>query len=212
MPYIDSIEYVKLNQSCDCESAESCTCDTSCGCCPLGTVEVKDADGCTVGCMTPSDAAQYYLDTIDVPEGYIKTFDSEGVYIGLLTVDQYADYQNNLNPNTNTFNIFEPVGATGSPDIVSVAGGTASDPTLLSSFALKADRIAVSEDITIEIISGDSVTFTGGVTTITMPSTQSTLVTSLVHSVGLPGPSTSFTLRWTSGVLVKTQVITLALA
>ena len=91
MPYADQNDYNRY-QSCDCENKDNCNCNDACGCCPIGTIEVKDECGNHVACLLPADASQYYIDTLTVPEGFVKVFDSEGVFIGLLTVAQYAEW------------------------------------------------------------------------------------------------------------------------
>ena len=90
MPYDDQKEYLKHN-SCDCEDSSSCDCNTDCGCCPVGTVAIYDDKSNHIGCLSPNDAAIYQVDTIDVPEGFIKVI-VDGVYIGLLTVADYKEY------------------------------------------------------------------------------------------------------------------------
>ena len=50
-----------------------------------------DECGKHVGCLTPNDAAQYSVDTIDVPPGYVKVFDGD-TYVGILTVTDYCEY------------------------------------------------------------------------------------------------------------------------
>jgi hypothetical protein len=94
MPYSENSAYNKFQVSCDCGTNDgSCGCNTSCGCCPIGTIEVKDSCGKHVACLLPSDYAQYFVDTIVVPEGFVKAFNpTTGDYVGLLTVTEYAAY------------------------------------------------------------------------------------------------------------------------
>jgi len=131
MPYGSQTEYLKHNTDCNCESKESCNCgcDTSddCGCCPIGTVAVYDSCGHHISCLTPSDAAQYYVDSVDVPEGFVKVIGPDGEYIGLLTVTDYSTYLSTT-VTTPTFNVTGPItitpvdGSLGEFDVVVQSG------------------------------------------------------------------------------------------
>lgn len=94
MPYGLQSEYLKHNADCGCEDSTSCGCTSDdCGCCPIGTVAVYDDCGKHISCLTPVDASQYYTDTVDVPEGFIKLTDpTTGALIGLVTIADYAAY------------------------------------------------------------------------------------------------------------------------
>ena len=94
MPYAENSAYNKFQVDCDCGSSADCGCSSNkCGCCPIGTIEVKSACGSHVACLLPSDYAQYVVDTVVVPEGYVKAFNpTTGAYVGLLTVTEYAAY------------------------------------------------------------------------------------------------------------------------
>lgn len=128
MPYGPQSEYNKFQSTCDCEncdSNESCSCKTSddCGCCPVGTVAIYDDCGKHIGCLNPSDAAQYFVDTVDVPEGFIKIIGPDGEYIGLLTIADYGTYLTSTGQGL-TFNTTGPItitpvsGTPGSFDVV----------------------------------------------------------------------------------------------
>lgn len=215
MAYQANSEYNKFTAGCDCEDSSSCGCDNSaCGCCPIGTIEVKDSCGKHVGCMLPSDAAEYYVDTLAVPEGYIKaTNPNTGEYVGLLTPSEYCAYLTCVGGSgaVETFNINSPVNDSGSPLIVSIAGN-ASDTNVTGDKTLYVDRIGYTGDIEIEITSADGITFLSAATTITLPSVQSFLVNEFEHATGLAAGSYNATLTWTAGLIVKTQAITFVLS
>jgi len=96
MSYVENSAYNKFQVDCDCGCSNSsdCCCDTNkCGCCPIGTIEVTTPCGKHVACLLPSDYAQYFIDTIVVPEGYVKAFNPiTEEYVGLLTVEEYGKY------------------------------------------------------------------------------------------------------------------------
>lgn len=94
MPYAENSAYNKFQTDCDCSDSTDCGCSSNkCGCCPIGTIEVKDACGTHIACLLPADYALYVVDTIVVPEGYVKAFNpTTGAYVGLLTVTEYAEY------------------------------------------------------------------------------------------------------------------------
>jgi len=104
MPYSEQSAYNRYNVGCEgdcgCTEKDSCNCNSNkCGCCPIGTIEVRDNCGKHVACLLPEDYAQYFVDTIVVPEGYVKVFNPEtGAYVGLLTVAQYAEYLSLFTP------------------------------------------------------------------------------------------------------------------
>jgi hypothetical protein len=125
MPYGAQTEYLKHNSGCDCDSEESCGCGTSddCGCCPIGTIAIYDDCGKHLSCLTPEDASQYFIDTLDVPEGFVKVIGSGGEYIGLLTVADYNTYLASTGAGlafvtTGPITITPTVGVPGSFDVV----------------------------------------------------------------------------------------------
>jgi hypothetical protein len=60
-----------------------------CGCCPPGLVELKDANGDVIGCVTPNDAQEYMSTTYKCPDGYIRLVDSTGNFQGCISVADY---------------------------------------------------------------------------------------------------------------------------
>lgn len=77
------------NTPCTCQHEEHEDKCEDCGCCPAGLVEINDADGDVVGCMTPNDAELYYRNIYKCPDGYVKAFDVNGNFQGCLTVTDY---------------------------------------------------------------------------------------------------------------------------
>ena len=60
-----------------------CGCNSDCGCCPTGTVEVYGSNGEKAGCLTPNDAELYTIGTYMPSEGYVKLIHPvTGVYLG----------------------------------------------------------------------------------------------------------------------------------
>lgn len=142
MAYVDPNSYNKY-QNCDCDDSSSCDCNSAdCGCCPIGTVEIKDSCGKHVACLLPSDAAQYVIDNVDIPEGFIKVFDGD-TYIGLLTVSEYATYLSTIaNIRTPGFNVL----VDGNQQVSMAITSTVASATSPSSALF--DRDGVEGDIT----------------------------------------------------------------
>lgn len=148
MAYAESNEYLKF-QSCGCDDSTSCDCNAeSCGCCPIGTIEVKDSCGKFVGCMTPSDASQYYVDTLSTPEGYVKAFDpNTGAYVGLLTPAELCSYLTCVgSTGVAGFNILGGLNNQVTDTFTSgVSGATSTQQTIV-------DRFGVDGDIAVQLI------------------------------------------------------------
>lgn len=148
MAYADSNTYNKY-QDCGCDDSASCDCNSGdCGCCPIGTIEVKDSCGKFVGCMIPSDAAQYYVDTISTSEGYVKAFDpNTGVYVGLLTPTELCAYLECVGTTgVAGFNILGGLSNQVTDTFTSgVPGATSAQQTIV-------DRFGVNADITVQLI------------------------------------------------------------
>ena len=89
MAYEESTVYNKFQPCEDCEPKEDC------GCCPPGLVAVYECDK-HVGCLTPSDAAQYNDDRAKCGEGYVKAYHpTTGRFLGCVSP---ADYPSIVNP------------------------------------------------------------------------------------------------------------------
>lgn len=92
MAYDDQSTYNKFNAECECEDKDNCGCkDDSCGCCPVGLVEVQDNTGEAIACLSPSDAEQYMANTFRCPDGYVRVV-SGGKFLCCLTVTDYVAY------------------------------------------------------------------------------------------------------------------------
>lgn len=89
MGYLDTSVYDDLEYP---EQDDDCDCDSPCDCGPPGTIAIVGADGSTKqGWVFPSDAAQYYIDTIQPADGYMKLFHPfTQAYLGNVAADSYV--------------------------------------------------------------------------------------------------------------------------
>lgn len=210
MAYASSSEYNKY-QSCSCEDSSSCTCNSGCSSCPIGTVEVKDADGCSLGCMTPSDAAQYFEDTLDVPEGYVKAFDpNTGAYVGLLTPSELCAYLTCIGSGADTFHIVSPRNdTTYAVDAFSI--NSTDGNNLSGDQTFWADRNGYTGVISLDIVSTDGIEFLSGGVSISIPANQSVVRDEFEKpGTALTTGSYDITLQWkkADGTVVRSQTIT----
>ena len=90
MEWTTPAEYVEIS--------ESVTVPDSCGCAVIGLISVTDCKSNTVGLLTPNDASIYYVNTIEVPVGFVKVFEpSTGNFLGVLSVEEAESYLTFLN-------------------------------------------------------------------------------------------------------------------
>lgn len=204
MAYQSSSEYNKFS-SCNCEG-DTCSSD----CQPIGTVAVKNSEGCLLGYLLPSDASQYYYDTIDVPEGYVKVKDSEGNYVGLLTVAEYTSYIA-ASVGAGTFNIIAPAEDSGA-NLTFSLNGSASSTTVVGDTAFWIGRNGFAGDVTITISSANNITFGSAATSITIPAIQDRTTNQFDHATGLAAGSYVATLTWVGGTTTRTQTVTFTLS
>ena len=145
---------------CDCdkstgESCDSCcSTDDDCSCCPVGTVAVFNEDGSHAGCLSPNDAELFKNGVVDIPEGFVKTFDpTTGAYLGALPSAQAIEWMDFLINGTTvsgpekTFNVVTPeTAASGFVEISKpLVDGITDDVALL------VDRLALTDSITVSI-------------------------------------------------------------
>lgn len=107
MAYEDSQVYAKYLSS-GCGSSTSSSGCSECGestsecsdCCPAGLVSVKDENGAHVGCLTPTDAQEYYTNVRRCQPGYAALIknDATPVFLGCVSESEFATLYATVNP------------------------------------------------------------------------------------------------------------------
>jgi len=70
----------------ECDECKGCNeCKDDCGCCPPGLVAVKDNEDNHVACLI-----------FQCREGVVKAYDSDGDFVGCLSVTDYVAYKATL--------------------------------------------------------------------------------------------------------------------
>lgn len=100
--YADYLKRKALGESggCGCEGGEhSCEDSKDCSCCPPGLVGVWDDKGNNLGCLTPSDAELYTINTYECADGYAKLMNNTtGDFLGCVSEANFGALYTQVNP------------------------------------------------------------------------------------------------------------------